>query len=321
MSDTMTPCESHVQSPLLTIFDILICLLVAASYIPQLSRIAVDRQTTGISPWYIVLVTISSSTHLAARLVNGYGQLAVDCVRGGQLSGWKAFSALVIYLQLAVQWICAVVLLVLYVRFRDGNQDGDSPEDAPATQTDTGDSYVSAQDQEPCDAVPHAAMSNKAILATVITHAVIILPVAFTLFILGRPDDDQEGFGSEMGYAFAQQILHATFALSGLATSLSSAVPAVHLIVARSRSGYGLGSLSVVGLGLQFLAFVALGVSQGVRLGWPRVGDASDPPLSVYAWFLLVNGPAVGFVALGVGQLVVMGVALRFGAAEGQVQL
>ena len=260
-------------------------------------------------------------------MVNGYSQLAVDCVRGGYLDGWKAFSALVIYLQVTAQWICAIVLLVIYVKFRNDQDGSDFPKNAPtslaheATPTDANDSYIAAQEQGPRDVVRHAAMSNTAILATVITHAVVILPVALAMLILGRPDDDSEGFGSELTYGLTQQFLHIIFACSGLATGLSSAVPAVHLIVTRFRAGYGLGSLSVLGLGLQFVAFVALGVSQGLRLGWPHVGSSSDPPLSVYSWFVLVNGPAVGFVALGVSQLVVLSVALGFGASEGQIHL
>ncbi|KAL2823035.1 hypothetical protein BJX63DRAFT_3944 [Aspergillus granulosus] len=87
--------------------------LVVASYIQQLLQIAKnDRCGNGaISDWYITLMAVSASSHLAARIENRFSYWAYRYVRTGDLKGFDAFSALVVFLQLLVHWVGATTLL------------------------------------------------------------------------------------------------------------------------------------------------------------------------------------------------------------------
>lgn len=259
-------------------------------------------------------------------MINPNSQAAVACVRDGDLSGWKAFSALLVYIQVTVHWICAVTLVVIYVKFRTHQGHEDFSKNTPTTSspsyelsssyeaTPTDETPFISPEQEPSrDAVRHVAMSNKTILGTVITYATIVLFIGLTMFIVDPPESKGLMSISEIIYGIFLMILHAFFALCGLATGLICAIPQVRLITARSRAGYGYGSLSVLGLGLRVVAFAALGISQGLRFQRLHVDDSSEP-MPVYIWFFLLGGPAVGFAALAVSQLAVLGVALRFGA-------
>jgi hypothetical protein len=74
----------------------LVCVLVVSSFIPQIIRIAVtDRSSNaGISGWYMVLLTLSTTPHLATALGTLFTKGPMVCVREGYLRGWQAFSAL-----------------------------------------------------------------------------------------------------------------------------------------------------------------------------------------------------------------------------------
>lgn len=284
----------------------------------------------GISGWYIILLTLSSSTQLAARLENIDSQISFECVRGGELCGWKAFSALVVYLQILVQWLAAVSLLAVYIAFRQ-HPSAEKTDHADAADVTTPLLFASAnnaqqplhddhvtQQQEAEDMEQHFPPSNTAILAIVCTHAALIIPICLAVLIIGRPKDDDWGFLIDI----FQSAFNGWFlAPSGLLFALASAVPQVHLMVTRSRVGMGLGGLSVLSVGLQALAFAALAVSQGLRLGWPHINYRNDPPITVLEWFLVVGGPAVGFGALAVCQLVVLAVALGVRASRRAVRL
>lgn len=232
------------------------------------------------------------------------------------------------YFQVLAQWLAAVALLAAYIAFRQhpsahhtdnidvagvttpllltSANDGQPPHQGYAMQQQKGEAMQQ-----------HSQPSNTAILTIVSIHTALVLPVSLAVFIIGRPRNKNW----EMLINFFQRAFHEFFlAPSGLLFALPSAIPQIHLIVTRSRAGMDLGTLSVLSLGLQALAFAALAVSQGLRLGWPDWGLHS-PPIPVWTWFLLVGGPAVGFGVLAVCQLVVLAVALGVGAPSGGIHL
>ncbi|KAL2843069.1 hypothetical protein BJX68DRAFT_244288 [Aspergillus pseudodeflectus] len=144
-------CQLHIQSPFATTADLFVCLLVPASYIPQVIQIANSHKATNsaISGWYIILLSTSATAHLAARVNSISSSEAWKCVRHGELKGLNGFSALVVYIQPFVHWVTAIILLEFYVAFRTRASSGHE-------------SHVSA-----------TTPSNSAILAIVLTHAAI----------------------------------------------------------------------------------------------------------------------------------------------------
>jgi len=49
---------------------------------------------------------------VAAYLVNWDMKVAFICVQSGNLKGFQAFSALLGYVQISVQWLCAIVVSI-----------------------------------------------------------------------------------------------------------------------------------------------------------------------------------------------------------------
>ncbi|KAL4875602.1 hypothetical protein BJY04DRAFT_201418 [Aspergillus karnatakaensis] len=308
-------CQSQVQSPLRTFIDVLIAILIAASYTPQFKQLRARDRTSdnGISGWYITLLTISATTHFAARIENVYSQEAYDCTRYGDLRGLRAFSALVIYIQPLVQWVAAVSLLAVYLRDQTDHNGEYSPIYSlgglpllTVHDTDTDTQYSLPRDR-------HATrpLSKRTIIAAITSHAAIVFPIAIHLLFSGRSDDSSNGYNLRQG-------LHVVLAITGLFTSLIAALPQVYLLIHRTRAGLGVGSLSLLGLALQAFAFAALAGSQAVRLGWPaRRGSGPDQPLTPLAWWWDINGTAVGYAALAVCQLLVLKVAIGASRAGG----
>ncbi|KAF9885225.1 hypothetical protein FE257_000585 [Aspergillus nanangensis] len=206
-----------------------------------------DRPSNeGISGWYIILVTISANTHLAARTGGVFTKVSYDCIRNGDLRGWKAFSAILMLLQILMHWVATITLLAVYVSFRRRHNDQTY---FPAPASDPGrpseDSVLQPVDNYSQDTIysDSTTPSNRAILSTVITHAVIIFSPALWILLNKLPVYGTIGFG------FFQQGFYLVLAVFGLVSSFVSAIPQIYLMVSRYHAGLGLGSLSVLSLG------------------------------------------------------------------------
>jgi hypothetical protein len=110
---SLLPCPK-TQNPnrLLTQLYSLIIPALLLAYLPQYIKIA-RHGTTGISAQFILSLCLFSTMQFATRLVNPHGASAVNCILyRRQLRGIQAFSALVGYLQVLAQWLCAMILYV-----------------------------------------------------------------------------------------------------------------------------------------------------------------------------------------------------------------
>ncbi|KAL4882935.1 hypothetical protein BJY04DRAFT_217018 [Aspergillus karnatakaensis] len=301
-------CSLEIQTPLATSFHLLITLLVAVSYIPQLIQIINDSSTAGISGWYIILLTISAITHFATRLKSLYSITPWACFRHGELKGFDLFSSLVVHIQAFTHWLAALILLSVYVWFHNHPETNQ--------RNDTG-----------------STPSTTTILAIVLTHLAIILPPAiYLLHLLTLTEDDDTNI-------IAINILYgAALRTTGTLTSLTAAIPQIHLMVSRYQQfgdTFDQGSLSLLGLGLQVLAFTALGISQGWRMRERQLpappGPRPDheiwiPQITVWSWdwwygFFVLRGLAAGWFMLAGCQLVVLAVALGLGGQDGGVKV
>lgn len=236
------------------------------------------------------------------------------------------------YFQMLLLWLAAVALLAVYLALRqhpNAHGTGFFTNDAVGTTSSLlftrandaqqlqGEGYE-MQQLEGNTMQQHSQPSNVAIIAIVCAHAALILPISLTIFIIGSPEDVNWVILIDL----FQQVFHGWFLVpSGFLFALAGAAPQIHLIITRSRAGMGLGDLSLLSLGLQVLAFAALGVSQKLRLGWPEWGINGGEPMSVWGWLLFVSGPAVGLGGLAVCQLVVLAVALGVGVSSGGIHL
>ncbi|KAL3471763.1 hypothetical protein BJX99DRAFT_236920 [Aspergillus californicus] len=294
-------CDRHIQTPFATTVHLLVTLFLAASYIPQLIQIATNdrRGTAGISGWYIILLTVSASTHFAARTNNDRSAGAWKCFQDNELEGFDLFSALVVFFQAFIHWTAAIILMILFVLFRTKTSPGNDKGDREYYTT--------------------SSPSNTAILAIVLTHAAITLPLAFYFL-----QDITRGTD------IASSVINILYSLflwvSGFLTSLMACIPQIHLLVARPRDQDG--SLSTLSLGLQALAFTALACSQGWRmrpLPVPPTADNLFPPVILWSreWWgkFFFEGLAFGWMALGLSQLVVLFVAIGVGARGGYIPL
>ncbi|KAL3459653.1 hypothetical protein BJX64DRAFT_291001 [Aspergillus heterothallicus] len=171
------------------------------------------------------------------------------------------------------------------------------------------------QTQEPADTprTPESATpSNTVILAMVATHAVIVLLIALYILFNKEPIDGSWNF------IILHQVFFIVLSVTGLLTSLTSVIPQLYLLISRFHTGLDLGNLSILGTGLQALAFTALCISQCARLWfWRNDQDQSvQPPLTFWSWFAGVSGPAVSYGVLAAVQVVVSCVAM--GLREGR---
>ncbi|KAL2861083.1 uncharacterized protein BJX67DRAFT_386017 [Aspergillus lucknowensis] len=173
-------CTQEVQTPFQTFFDLLVAILVAGSYIQQLILTANhdSRGNGAISGWYIILMTVSASSHLAARIENCYSYWAYNCVRTGELKGCDAFSALVVFLQPLAHWVGATTLMAVYVAFRTRDTPLISPRDIK-----NGSGTTTKTTMSPMTEYPVTSPSNQVILAITLTHAAIVLPIAIILLV------------------------------------------------------------------------------------------------------------------------------------------
>ncbi|KAL2867366.1 uncharacterized protein BJX67DRAFT_381077 [Aspergillus lucknowensis] len=279
-------CEARVLSPLRTAIDFLVCLLIIGAFIPQIIRIAVTDKNSnaGISGWYMLLLSLSATCHLATVLGTLFTKAPMFCIQEGYLRGWKGFSVIGMVFQ----------NLGPDTPLLEGLASGDE------TVLSSTPVYGSNASTTP---------SNKVIIAVVVTHAVIIIPPAIYVMLKKLPSEH------DIIILFTAQICYFIIAITGFLTSLTAIIPQIHLMVKRSQSGFGLGNLSVLGTGLQCLALIALSASLWVRFASfdPLHGHAHGPVQYFWTWYKFSGASPVGYTVLGVGQLVVLCVALAIG--------
>ncbi|KAL2818222.1 hypothetical protein BDW59DRAFT_165554 [Aspergillus cavernicola] len=80
----------------------------------------------------------------------------------------------------------------------------------------------------------------------------------------------------------------------GLLKSLVAPIPQIYLMVARSRANLDKGSLSILGLGFQIIAFTVLAVSQDFRMDWVSTAEGSDYIGLPWSMFFFYTGLGAG---------------------------
>ncbi|KAF7512234.1 hypothetical protein GJ744_002396 [Endocarpon pusillum] len=106
-------CE-RLASPSITNFavSLLIFLGILVSYLPQHYRIVRRRSSLGLSPYFVLLGTISATCQLANIAVLPRSRADAACCK--EISRFACVADLLGIAQIGVQWACFSVILVLF---------------------------------------------------------------------------------------------------------------------------------------------------------------------------------------------------------------
>ncbi|KAI9679381.1 MAG: hypothetical protein M1817_005403 [Caeruleum heppii] len=109
-------CDS-LASPSYANFALSLFILIGilVSYLPQHYRIIRRRSSLGISPYFVLLGTTSGTCAFANILVLPRSRMNVRCC--SQISGFDCFAGLLGIAQVAMQWSCFTVILLLFLIF------------------------------------------------------------------------------------------------------------------------------------------------------------------------------------------------------------
>ncbi|KAF1814137.1 PQ loop repeat protein [Eremomyces bilateralis CBS 781.70] len=97
------------------ILSVTVLVGILISYLPQHVRIVSRRSSEGLSPYFVMLGTISASCALGNILVLPASQNAVSCCSA--IGGLACASALLGIAQIAIQWCCFFVIMLLFIIF------------------------------------------------------------------------------------------------------------------------------------------------------------------------------------------------------------
>jgi hypothetical protein len=94
-----------------------LCGFFVVAYFPQYLTIVFEG-THGVSSRFVLFHCLASTTTVALRLHQPIFFDPFACVEAGVYRTWKAYSALLGYIQSVVQWLCAVFLSVIPISLK-----------------------------------------------------------------------------------------------------------------------------------------------------------------------------------------------------------
>ncbi|TKA68470.1 hypothetical protein B0A49_08086, partial [Cryomyces minteri] len=124
-------CAHPVSPPSVVDFTIslLLVLGILLSYLPQHVKIVSRRSAAGLSPWFVLLGSVSGTCAFANMLLQRASVRAMACcpVRGG----FACASSLLGVVQIGVQWGCFFVIMLLYLIFAPKPSSSSSSSSSP----------------------------------------------------------------------------------------------------------------------------------------------------------------------------------------------
>ncbi|CAK7201421.1 hypothetical protein SEUCBS139899_004125 [Sporothrix eucalyptigena] len=223
----------------------LFCFFIVGAYIPQYMSI-IRHGTRGIASRYILFHCLFSICTLGLRVSHYDFYKAYNCVRKGAYKGWWGLSALLGFIQAIVQWLAAMVLLAMYIHYRDDGIDDNNNE------------------------LPTQTMQ---IIVGVVAGVALSISFAFigcNNFELFTNDDLYLN-----GYWMAAYIfgLGVWMSILQAPNAVFLFLPVVYQIKMTAALGGDHGSLSFLSLGLQAGMFMVLGALQAAR-NWSNIKSA-----------------------------------------------
>ncbi|KAK3368299.1 hypothetical protein B0H63DRAFT_488211 [Podospora didyma] len=300
-------CEKYpsYQSVSRTILEILLCILIVASYVPQYVSI-VSHGTHAISSRFILFHGLFSVLVFGLRLQIPAFYDAFNCVDGGPYTGWKALSSLLGFIQSAVQFASAMLLVVLYVKHRTPSLP-DEPSEAPMP-----------------------GIPSQTIARVISTTAIVVLPISLAFLWCNQypafDRDDETKLGNIVAvYGIGLGIWGTLLLPANLVFLVLQFVYQIETIGTLSSTG----TLSLISLLLQAVVFTTLAFSQTMR-SWSAIVWPSWPDFNslgrLFEWFLAFYygiNTHVAYLLVGIGFVVLFVFSLLEGRrnAPGAIQL
>ena len=88
---------------------------ILGSYLPQHFKIVTNGSSAGLSPWWVLLGTLSSIAGLTNIVVLPTSQHDMACCH--EISGAACGAAMLGVVQVGVQWTCFMAIMVLFLAF------------------------------------------------------------------------------------------------------------------------------------------------------------------------------------------------------------
>ncbi|KAF2149081.1 hypothetical protein K461DRAFT_208516, partial [Myriangium duriaei CBS 260.36] len=88
---------------------------ILVSYLPQHAKIISNGSSAGLSPWWVLLGTLSSIAGLTNIVVLPTSQHDMACCR--EISGAACGAALLGIVQVGIQWVCFMIIMALFLAF------------------------------------------------------------------------------------------------------------------------------------------------------------------------------------------------------------
>ncbi|KAF2428934.1 PQ loop repeat protein [Tothia fuscella] len=130
-----SPHCNALSSPNIPTFSLSVFIVfgILISYLPQHYRIISRRSSEGLSPYFVLLGTTSSTFAIANILTLPASQEDIGCCK--EISGVACLAGLLGIAQVAVQWACFNLIMLLWIIFFPTPGPEDHPSDAPAQPT------------------------------------------------------------------------------------------------------------------------------------------------------------------------------------------
>ncbi|KAK7934809.1 hypothetical protein PG985_000304 [Apiospora marii] len=254
-SQYQSTTRTVLETLLITYLSRLLWVLVIAAYVPQL--IGIRRAgTKGISPYYVLNHGLFSTTTLALRLSHSVFFPAFTCVASRQIWGWQGYSALLGFVEVAVQWLCSVILrapsLVVYIRYRTMPVvTVPGPDEARARRM---------SDWLPEEAHAHKLTSTRMRFILGI-YAAVTLPISLAFLFVGALPSSPEQVHHSAAYTMLWSIWITVLCAADAFLVVFQFIKQMKTV---GRLGTR-GSLSITSIAMQSVVLVLLSVSQFYR--------------------------------------------------------
>ncbi|GAB7343235.1 hypothetical protein MBLNU457_1294t1 [Dothideomycetes sp. NU457] len=129
------PYCDHLRAPNVWVLTLSIVLVlgILISYLPQHAKIVSNGTSAGLSPWWVMLGTLSSIAGITNIIVLPTSQHDMRCCK--EISATECGAGLLGIVQVGVQWTCFMIVMILFLAFFPRQSDGEQaivhPEDMP----------------------------------------------------------------------------------------------------------------------------------------------------------------------------------------------
>ncbi|ORY71288.1 uncharacterized protein BCR38DRAFT_519720 [Pseudomassariella vexata] len=280
-----------------TVLETILWIAIIAAYIPQYLRIR-RSGTTGISPYYVLNHSLFSTTTLALRCSHSIFYPAFNCLVSGELQGWKGYSAFLGFLAVIVQWLCAVMLVVVFICHRTTEPSSD---------------LIEARWLPDRGLHPHKLTSRKMVIV-LSSYVGATLPLSLALLCFSAHPYFQQEQPRRAFYVVFWSVWVALLCAADAFLVVFQFIKQMKT-VGRLRTG---GSLSIVSVGMQTVVLLLLSIAQFYR-SRKSIILRKEPHMGFGRFvrvFVFVYGcfsVDIMYIVAGLGYLVLFQLCLLFG--------